>query len=132
MTYADGTPELIVTDASWEFQSVTTDANGNFSGSWLVDPDDLDQAFLLTADCIHPVDANDTTPHLHAEANFTDGAAVNVTFATHQGGTSDLPANQTVNVNYSGTNGGGNPISGTVTFPSPGPSSGGSGIIGAQ
>src|SRR5207248_10702676 len=104
VTYADGTPEPF--GGSDPF-TVTTDANGAFVATWNVDLDDLNQAFLLTADCMHPVDANDTTQHLHAEANFTD--SFNVSFATHQGGANDLPANQTVNVNYSGTNNGGNP-----------------------
>jgi hypothetical protein len=53
-----------------------------------------------------------------ATTTFTDAAAANVNFATN-----GLPDPQSVSVTWSGTNNGGNPISGTATFNSPGPSS---------
>jgi hypothetical protein len=54
---------------------VTTDANGNFASSWLVQEDSLGQMLLITAD--QPETSNHTS--LHAEAIFTDneGATIN-------------------------------------------------------
>src|SRR5712691_4775964 len=71
VVHADGTAAGGAGHEPW---TVTTDANGSFTASWLVNPDDsFGSSFKLTADCLHPVDATDTTPHLHAETMFTDG-----------------------------------------------------------
>jgi hypothetical protein len=63
------------------------------------------------------------TSGLMAQTTFTD-VVTNINFAT-----SGLPASTSVSVPWNGTNNGGNPISGTATFSSPGPSSP---VIGAR
>jgi len=56
------------TGGGHEAWSVTTDAQGNFSSTWHVDPDDsADSLFKLTADC---------SDGSHAESLFTDSVAV--------------------------------------------------------
>jgi hypothetical protein len=90
--------------------TVTADPSGKVSSTWYVHPDDsLGATFLLTAIGV--------TSGQQASATFTDAAAHTVAFAV-----TGLPAGTSVGVAYSGTNNGGNPVAGTVTFLSPGPS----------
>src|SRR5438128_2132930 len=96
----------------------TADEQGNFIFmQFAPQPIDIGRTFTLTA--------IGQSSGFTAQTAFTD--ATNINFAT-----SGLPAGISVAVQYSGTNNGGNPTSGTITFNSPGPSSGGGGSVGAQ
>ena len=74
VTAIDGGP-------TWDWGTpwdVQTDQAGSFTSEWPVYEYARDRAFLLTADCMHPVDANDITAHIHAETTFTDGVGTNL------------------------------------------------------
>jgi hypothetical protein len=95
------------------------DANGNISdSSFATDAHDENVRFWLSA--------VGGQSGVGAQNTFTD-AATNIVFAT-----SGLPASTSISVSYSGTNNGGHAISGTATFSSPGPSSGGQGSVGTD
>jgi hypothetical protein len=92
--------------------TVTADANGNISNSsFTTDTHDENVRFWLSA--------VGSQSGLLAQNTFTDSAAATVEFATV-----GLPSGQSVTVTYSGTNNGGNPVSGSSIFTSPGPSTG--------
>src|SRR5437870_4030458 len=96
----------------------TADEQGNFIFMQFAPQSiDIGRTFTLTA--------IGRSSGFTAQTAFTD--ATNINFATN-----GLPAGISVAVQYSGTNNGGNPTSGTITFNSPGPSTGGSGSVGAQ
>ncbi len=100
----------------WE---AVADTNGNISTSWFVFTEDLlDTTLQLTS-------LGESSGRM-AQTTFKD-ASVNISFAT-----TGLPAGASVTVNYSGINNGGNPISGSINFISPGPSSGGQGSVGVK
>lgn len=90
------------------------DVNGNFVNTdFSPDAHDLSIRFFLTV-----VGSNSG---LQAQNTFTDGPApANVAFQT-----TGLPAGASVSVKWGGTSNSGPPFSGTTTFLSPGPTSGG-------
>jgi hypothetical protein len=99
---------LFIPDVDWTIEFA--DADGAFQTEYIVPEEWAGKTLQLSAMGLESA--------LVATVTFTDAAAANVNFAT-----SGLPNGTSVSVNYSGTNNGNQPISGTSTFAAPGPSS---------